>query len=154
MQLRTTSSIIIIKMKNILSLLLLLSATAFAGGLTPPESRALAFNQWYIEQLKENKSPLNDFNSLNQFVTRDTIAALIELYKDDSNNSDLPDADMFIKAQDYDDDWNQINIISSDFDAACTHIYVAFGKTRDHVVADCMVQEAGEWKIRSVTLIK
>lgn len=61
---------------------------------------------------------------------------------------------MFIKAQDYDDDWNQIDIISSDFDAACTHVYVAFGKTRDHVVADCMVKEAGEWKIRSVTLIK
>lgn len=83
-----------------------------------------------------------------------TIAAIKEMYSGDSNDKDMPDADMFIKAQDWDDDWNQITVLHSDFDAVCTNVYVAFGKKQDHVIADCLVEEQGKWKVRSATLIK
>ncbi|MFY7058210.1 hypothetical protein ACOT0M_17650, partial [Enterobacter cloacae complex sp. ZZL001] len=89
-----------------------------------------------------------------QGATSGTIAAIKEMYSGDSNDKDMPDADMFIKAQDWDDDWNQITVLHSDFDAVCTNVYVAFGKKQDHVIADCLVEEQGKWKVRSATLIK
>lgn len=142
-------------MKNLLISLLFVSPIALASAeMTPPERAALNFNKWYIGQLEKDASPLTDFTSLNKYVTSDTIKSLKKLYAGDSNDKDMPDSDMFIKAQDYNDDWNQVNVISSDFDAACTHVYIAFGDKKDHIIADCMVQENNKWKIRSVTLIK
>lgn len=142
-------------MKNLLISLLFVSPIVLASAeMTPPERAALNFNKWYIGQLEKDASPLTDFTSLNQYVTSETIKSLKKLYSGDSNDKDMPDSDMFIKAQDYNDDWNQVNVISSDFDAACTHVYIAFGDKKNHVIADCMVQENNKWKIRSVTLIK
>ncbi|MDU3832976.1 MAG: hypothetical protein E7G64_02565 [Enterobacter hormaechei] len=45
-------------------------------------------------------------------------------------------------------------VASGTFDAVCTNVYVAFGKKQDHVIADCLVEEQGKWKVRSATLIK
>jgi hypothetical protein len=61
---------------------------------------------------------------------------------------------MFIKAQEISDDWDQVELLRSDVDAACTNVYISFGKNKEHVIADCMVQESGVWKVRGVTLIK
>ncbi|NIF23692.1 DUF3828 domain-containing protein [Candidatus Pantoea multigeneris] len=142
-------------MKKLLIAALLLSPlAASAQASSPAELAALHFNQWYVGQLIARKEPLEDYANLGRYVTADTVQALKKIYQADSNDVDVPDADMFIKAQDYAADWNKINVISSDYDAACTNVYVAFGKKQDHVVADCMVQEAGNWKVRSVTLIK
>ena len=91
---------------------------------------------------------------MNEYVASGTIAAIKEMYSGDSNEKDMPDADMFIKSQDWDEDWDQITVLHSDFDAVCTNVYVAFGQKQDHVVADCLVQEKGKWKVRSATLIK
>jgi hypothetical protein len=54
----------------------------------------------------------------------------LKMYSGDSNEKDMPDADMFIKSQDWDEDWNQITVLHSEFDAVCTNVYIAFGKTR------------------------
>lgn len=142
-------------MRNLLlSFLLILPAVGHAAEPTPPEQSALKFNQWYIGQLKADKEPLTDFKALSPYVTSDTIKAIKALYSGDSNDKDLPDADMFIKAQDTEDDWSQVSLVVSDFDAVCTNVYIAFGKKKEHVVADCMVRESGVWKVRSVALIK
>ena len=118
------------------------------------EQAALKFNQWYIAQLNQNKPPVLNPDIMNDYVTSGTIAAIKKMYSGDSNEKDMPDADMFIKSQDWDEDWNQITVLHSEFDAVCTNVYIAFGKKQDHVVADCLVQEKGKWKIRSATLIK
>lgn len=142
-------------MKKLIISLLFVSPIALASAeMSPPERAALNFNKWYIGQLEKDTSSLIDFTSLNQFVTSDTIKSLKKIYSGDNNDKGMPDSDMFIKAQDYNDDWNQVNVISSDFDAACTHVYIAFGDKKDHIIADCMVQENNKLKIRSVTLIK
>ena len=57
---------------------------------------------------------------------------------------------MFIKAQDYSEDWRQIEIVSSDYDPVCMQVYVSFGTNKAHTVIDCMVQEGGAWKVQSV----
>ncbi|EOZ9391171.1 DUF3828 domain-containing protein [Enterobacter cancerogenus] len=137
-------------MKTGLLFLILLSPLSFAETLYEPDVTALEFNQWYIAQLNQNNPPVLDPDSLHDYVASGTIAAIKELYSGDSNEKDMPDADMFLKSQ----DWDQIKVLYSDFDAVCTNVYVAFGKKQDHVVADCLVQENGKWKVRSATLIK
>ena len=141
-------------MKKLWLLLLFISPGVFSGTeLTQPELAALKFNKWYIGQLKADRAPLADISTLAPYIANDTLKALKELYSGDSNDKELPDADMFIKAQDFDDDWGQIGVIRSDADAVCTNVYISFGKKKEHVVADCMMQESGKWKVRSVTLI-
>ena len=137
-----------------LLLLFALSPLAAAENIYAPGQAALKFNQWYIAQLDQNKPPVLNPDIMNEYVASGTIAAIKEMYSGDSNDKDMPDADMFIKAQDWDDDWNQITVLHSDFDAVCTNVYVAFGKKQDHVIADCLVEEQGKWKVRSATLIK
>ncbi|PNF11014.1 hypothetical protein A6J71_12995 [Enterobacter cancerogenus] len=141
-------------MKTGLLFLILLSPLSFAETLYEPDVTALEFNQWYIAQLNQNNPPVLDPDSLHDYVASGTIAAIKELYSGDSNEKDMPDADMFLKSQDWDEDWDQIKVLYSDFDAVCTNVYVAFGKKQNHVVADCLVQENGKWKVRSATLIK
>ena len=144
----------IMSSKPLFFLLFILSSLAGAETTYAPGLVALKFNQWYIAQLDQNKPPVLNPDIMNEYVASGTIAAIKEMYSGDSNDKDMPDADMFIKAQDWDDDWNQITVLHSDFDAVCTNVYVAFGKRQDHVIADCLVEEQGKWKVRSATLIK
>ena len=141
-------------MKALFFFLFALSPFAVADSISPPWMAALKFNQWYIAQLDQNKPPVLNPDIMNNYVAAETIAAIKEMYSGDSNEKDMPDADMFIKSQDWDEDWNQITVLHSDFDAVCTNVYIAFGKKQDHVVADCLVEEKGKWKVRSATLIK
>ena len=144
----------IMSSKPLFFLLFILSSLAGAETTYAPGLVALKFNQWDIAQLDQNKPPVLNPDIMNEYVASGTIAAIKEMYSGDSNDKDMPDADMFIKAQHWDDDWNQITVLHSDFDAVCTNVYVAFGKKQDHVIADCLVEEQGKWKVRSATLIK
>lgn len=134
----------------ILASLLLASCPVMAASPVGPEAAALKFNQWYISQLIQDKNPLTDYSGLNPYVTTSTIAAIKNIYSADSNEIDVPDADMFIKAQDFGSDWQQVSVISSEYDPVCTQIYVAFGAKQEHTVIDCMVMENGKWKVQSV----
>ncbi|QWZ47821.1 DUF3828 domain-containing protein [Enterobacter bugandensis] len=134
--------------------LLALSPLAVAESANAPGLAALKFNQWYMAQLNEDKPPVLNPDIMNEYVASGTINAIKEMYSGESNEKDMPDTDMFIKSQDWDEDWNQITILHSDFDAVCTTVYIAFGKKQDHVVADCLIEEQGKWKVRSATLIK
>lgn len=141
-------------MKILCFVLFALFPYAVAHSSSAPGQVALKFNQWYIAQLNQNKPPVLNPDIMKDYVASGTIAAIKEMYSGDSNDKDMPDADMFIKSQDWDEDWAQIAVLNSDFDAVCTNVYIAFGKKQDHVVADCLIQEKGKWKIRSATLIK
>ena len=141
-------------MKMLYFLLFILPPLANAASIYEPAHTALKFNEWYITQLNQDRPPVLNPETMMNYVSSETIAAIKEMYSGDSNEKDMPDADMFIKSQDWDDDWNVITVLYSDFDAVCTNVYVAFGKKKDHVVADCLVQEKGKWKVRSATLIK
>ncbi|MBV8043725.1 DUF3828 domain-containing protein [Pluralibacter sp.] len=141
-------------MRKLLILLFVLSPLAVASDVNQPAAVALTFNRWYINQLKQDKPPILNPDIMENYVFSPTIAAIKKMYSGDSNDKDMPDSDMFIKSQDWDDDWDQLTILQTDFDAVCTNVYIAFGKAKDHVVADCLVQEKGKWKIRSATLVK
>jgi len=142
-------------MKKILLALMLFTPLSFAdSNVKGAETAALNFNKWYVGQFMQDKFPLTDYSALSKYVTSDTISALKKVYSGNSNDVDAPDADMFIKAQDYENDWNQVSVISSDFDPVCTKVYVSFDTKKEHVVPECMKNKAGIWKVSSVTLIK
>lgn len=138
-------------MRSLLISSLLLCSSAYAV-VSPagPEETALKFNHWYVEQLIKENNPLMDYTGLSLYVTSSTINALKIANAADPNIEDVPDSDMFIKAQDYSADWQQIEIVSSDYDPVCRHVYVSFGANKAHTVIDCMVKEDGVWKVQSV----
>ena len=141
-------------MRSLLIIIFTLSSIAVASEHNQPATIAIKFNQWYISQLNQNNAPVLNPDTMGDYVASETIAAIKKLYSGDSNDKDMPDADMFIKAQDWGNDWDHVAVVSSDFDAVCTNIYIAFGQKQEHVVADCLIQANGKWKIRSATLIK
>lgn len=106
------------------------SLTSATQDVTPEALAALHFNQWYISQIIAGKAPLTDYPALSRYITRETIGKLKAMNKLDPNKNDLPDADMFIKARGYEDDWKTVNVVAQDYDAACMQVYVSFGKKR------------------------
>ncbi|HDT2077755.1 DUF3828 domain-containing protein [Enterobacter cloacae] len=138
-------------MKKILLAYLLLPSLSLAAQKLPPEATtALQFNRWYISQIMSGKDPLTDYRTLSRYVTRETISKLKAMEKLDPNEYDVPDVDMFIKAQGYENDWGAVSTRALDYDAACMQVYISFGKKQEHTVIDCMVKEEGVWKIQSV----
>ncbi|WP_407437410.1 DUF3828 domain-containing protein [Lelliottia sp.] len=136
--------------KLMLAALFLPAIVSAAQKLSPEASAALQFNKWYISQIMSGKEPLTDYAALSRYVTHETISRLKAMDKLDPNEYDVPDVDMFIKAQGYEDDWGTVNVRALDYDAACMQVYISFGKKRDHTVIDCMVKEDGAWKVQSV----
>ena len=140
-------------MKKILLALMLFTPLSFAdSNVKGAETAALNFNKWYVDQLMQDKSPLTDYSALSKYVTSDTISALKKLYRGGSNDVDVPDVDMFIKAQDYENDWNQVSVISSDFDPVCTNVYISIDPIKGIFLLIARHMETGGWKIRYITL--
>ncbi|MEG7494102.1 hypothetical protein V6E43_22525 [Enterobacter hormaechei] len=109
-------------MKPLYFLLFALSQLAAAENIYAPGQAALKFNQWYIAQLDQNKPHVLNPDIMNEYLASVPIPAIKEMCSGVSNVKDMPDADMFIKAQDWDDDWNQITIFHCGFDSVCTNV--------------------------------
>lgn len=142
-------------MRNYLFALLIASTCATAGtdsASLQPEKAALAFNKWYMQQINADKYPITDGHDIDKYVTRDTMKKLRKAQDPKYSDEMYYDADFFMKAQDWDDDWvTNVTVISSEYDPVCLNVWVAFGKQQKYIVVDCMVEEAGSWKIQSVT---
>ncbi|EIV2971237.1 DUF3828 domain-containing protein [Cronobacter sakazakii] len=133
-----------------IALLWPLVSQAAPAGLPASVRAAVQFNQWYVAALSQGKAPLSDYAGLSRYVTSGTLQKLKAQAALDPNEYDVPDVDMFIKAQGVGDDWQQIAAVASDVDAACEQVYIAFGEKQDHMVIDCMVKEGNAWKVQSV----
>lgn len=143
-------------MKYYLFALLIASACATADTYSTsslqPEKAALAFNKWYMQQINANKYPITDGYEIDKYVTSDTMKKLRKAQDPKYADEMYYDADFFIKAQDWDDDWvTDVTVISSDYDPVCLNVWVAFGKQQKYIVVDCMVKEDDSWKVQSVT---
>ncbi|EOW6735502.1 hypothetical protein ACOZ0S_003021 [Cronobacter dublinensis] len=137
-----------------MALLWPLVSLAAANDVPAPVTAAVQFNQWYIAQIARGKAPLTDYAGLSPYVTAGTLQKRKAQAALDPNDDDVPDVDMFIKAQGVGDDWQQITAVASDADAACNNVYIAFGKKQDHIVIDCMVEEGNVWKVQSVANVE
>lgn len=127
-----------------------------------PGKAALEFNRWYLQQYAENKNPLTH-HEIERYVTADTLKKMRKLDARTEEymrrTGDLPEfayeTDYFTKTQDISPDWpTHVSIVGADYDPACANVYVAFGKDKRFVLADCMVEEQHVWKVQSVTQIE
>ncbi|MBB3322741.1 hypothetical protein [Atlantibacter sp. RC6] len=133
-----------------------------------PAKAALEFNQWYLGHFKNIDShPVGkemrkyipiDGKEIEKYVTVDTLKKVRNrdaqtrlLVEKTGADFTYGDEDFFTKTEDIISDWpTNINVISADYDPVCATVYIALGKEQDYVVADCMVQEEGIWKVQSV----
>lgn len=136
-------------MKKLL-LLALMSSSAIANS-NDPVTQAVNFNSWYVSQIAQDKSPVNDDQKIDNYVTTETLQKLRRTQDPAYDDEEFYEADLFLKAQDIGDDWPQnVSAIAGDTDPVCVNVYIAFGKKQDHIVIDCMVKEKDIWKVQSV----
>ncbi|MBJ9270235.1 MULTISPECIES: DUF3828 domain-containing protein [Citrobacter] len=135
-------------MKRLILFTFLVSSFAMAG-IIPAGTQALKFNTWYIKLVTHNIIPVADNpTALEPYVIIDTLNKLKQAYI-----SDNLEEDYFLKVQDVaDEDWsNHISIDLIITDPICTNVYLTFGTGESsQKVIDCMVEEKGVWKIKSV----
>lgn len=135
-------------MKRLILFTFLFSSFAMAG-IVPADMQALKFNAWYIKQIAHNIIPVADNpTALEPFVSIDTLNELKQAYM----NNELEE-DYFLKVQDFaNEDWSKyISIDLTITDPICTNVYLTFGTGESsQKVIDCMVEENGVWKIKSV----
>ncbi|EJP5808342.1 DUF3828 domain-containing protein [Cronobacter sakazakii] len=143
--------------KTICTLLItaaLCSTTAVASDETleqKPQQAALNFNRWYISGFQNTHQDLLDSKQIRHYVTKTTLE---KLRRARPNENEFYDADFFIKAQDIlPDGTSHIVITDVEYDPVCTQVYVSFGQNPAHGVIDCMVKEAGIWKVQSVARV-
>ena len=136
-------------MKRLILFTFLFSSFAMAE-IVPADMQALKFNAWYIKQIAHNIIPVADNpTALEPFVSIDTLNKLKQAYM----NNELEE-DYFLKVQDFaNEDWSKhISIDLIIADPICTNVYLTFGTGESsQKVIDCMVEEKGVWKIKSVT---
>ncbi|EPS2710086.1 DUF3828 domain-containing protein [Cronobacter turicensis] len=130
------------------------STTAVASDETleqHPQQAALNFNRWYISGFQNAHQDLLDSKEIRHYVTKTTLE---KLRRARTNENEFYDADFFIKAQDILPDWaSHIVVRDVEYDPVCTQVYVSFGQNPVHGVIDCMVKEAGIWKVQSVARV-
>ena len=135
-------------MKRLILFTFLFSSFAMAG-IIPADTQALKFNAWYIKQIAHNIIPVADEpTALEPYVIIDTLNKLKQAYR----NNELEE-DYFLKVQDFaDKDWSKhISIDLIIADPICTNVYLTFGTGESsQKVIDCIVEDNGVWKIKSV----
>ena len=132
--------------------LLVLGLPAAAAEAPSPQATVTEFYQWYMHAVKADRYPLRDDQpTLRKYVA----AALIARLKKADASDDPPDADYFIQAQDWGDDW-ETNIAVTDAlierGTATLVVVLGAGAGSEHRrLRVGLVQAGGAWKIQSVT---
>lgn len=109
--------------------------------------QAIAFYQWYIGQIMQNKLPIQDNDpALEKYVARDTVKAL-------RTSKVSTDVDFFLRSNGPDEeDWlPNVRVVGTDVDPVCVNLYMVLGKRSPQHLVSCYVQEDGACKLRSVT---
>lgn len=129
-------------------------ATA-AHGAAPPiraEVSTQAFYQWYLSELSGDRDPFSDHP---QQYGAHVSQALVKEISTAMNSAEGLDADYFLQAQDYLDDWlGSINtsVISHHPNSAL--VLVTLGRDKETIrrLRITLIVENGAWKIRKVRL--
>lgn len=144
------------------------SALSAAPSYGEPAEAALEFNRWYLGHFSNiDQHPVGkemrkyvplDGHEIERYVTADTLKKVRSsdtqtraIVKSTGQDFTYADEDFFTKTEDILSDWpGNVTVISADYDPVCATVYVALGKEKDYIVADCMVLEKGVWKVQSV----
>ncbi|NHZ34624.1 DUF3828 domain-containing protein [Massilia rubra] len=127
-----------------------LSFPALAAELPSPAVTTSDFYKWYIHSLVANHQPLSDEKvKLGTYVSKSLIAEIEKRM----NSEDGLDADYFIQAQDYFDDWEKnISVTKSRISGNTATVRVTLGASKEsiHHLELTLKKEDSVWKIRRV----
>jgi hypothetical protein len=114
------------------------------------EATVSEFYKWHLHLLAQNKEPLlDDRATISKYASR----ALLGEIEKKLHSADGMEADYFIQAQDYLDDWeSNISIARPDIQGPMATVKVVLGATREsrYKLALKLIREDGAWKIREV----
>jgi len=126
------------------------SFPALAAELSSPAVTTSAFYKWYIHSLVTNHEPLNDEKiKLGTYVSKSLIAEIEKRM----NSEDGLDADYFIQAQDYHDDWEKsISVTKPKISGNTATVLVTLGASKESIqhLELTLKKEDRVWKIRKV----
>ena len=115
-----------------------------------PEAKVEAFYKWYLSSLRQNREPLTqDEATLKKYVT----SALIDKIKKQMNSPDGLEADWFLQAQDYLDDWeSNVSAAKAVIKGTEATTTVTLGAKDDtkHKLRVRLKKILGDWKIAGV----
>jgi hypothetical protein len=123
---------------------------AVAQAPATPESRARQFYSWYLHELNAERNPISNSRGLRKYVTTRMVRS-IERALGRENGID---ADIFIDAQDFDEQWEQ-NITASKavINGGTARVTITLrgpSSSWNRRLRLGLKKEAGEWKIDSV----
>lgn len=125
-----------------------------AGTPLAPDATASAFYNWYLHSLSTDRDPLRDDKiQLSAYVSK----ALIKEIERQINSANGLDADYFIQAQDYFDDWlTHISVTKPAINGDTASVVVTLGATKESSwkLAVALKKECGIWKIRKVRALQ
>lgn len=124
--------------------------SALAGIPLTPDATVSKFYNWYLHALTTDHDPLRDDRpKLSAYVSK----ALIQDINRRMNSADGLDADYFIQAQDYLDDWGtNISVTKPEINGNTAVLVVTLGATEEsrHRLRLTLKKERDIWKIRKV----
>jgi hypothetical protein len=124
---------------------------AASAAETTPQAVVSEFYAWYLRAVARDQDPLHDEPAtLRKFVSG---ALIVEIEKKLKSRDGL-DADYFMQAQDYLDDWlDNISVSPAQIKGATATTAVYLGKSADkkYGLSVSLVNEQGAWKVRKVT---
>jgi hypothetical protein len=123
---------------------------AAADAQKSPEAVATEFYSWYVKTIEANHDPMTDYPAeLSAYVSK----PLIEEVRRAMSEEDGLEADYFIQAQDYLDDWSaNVRATKSKIHGNTATLELILGaspETRQRL-ALTLIREQQHWKIRNV----
>lgn len=132
---------------------LFITQSVLAETSLAPDAFVSEFYGWYLHSLAADHDPFRDDRTkLSKYVSK----ALIKEIERRMNSANGLDADYFIQAQDYLDDWeNNISVAMPKINGNTASVVVTLGATKDsrHRLALILMKEDRVWKIRKIRAI-
>ncbi|QBH97661.1 DUF3828 domain-containing protein [Limnobaculum zhutongyuii] len=115
-----------------------------------PQQQVIAFYHWYMTNIERLPSAEpEDKKTFEQYISQETLNLLNKI-----NNSEDPlDADYYLSAQDYGDNWaSEIEVLRESIDGNSAEVDIHLGKTNDmeQTLYISLRLEHGAWKIYRV----
>ena len=115
-----------------------------------PQRAVSDFYVWYLGELQADRDPLNDQAAM---LSAKVSRVLVREIRHARASPDGLEADYFIQAQDYANDWLghvAVRVVRANRDVATTAVDLGLDRATQRRLSVTLVREDGRWKLRRV----
>jgi hypothetical protein len=127
----------------------LIIPTLIHGQVSSPQASVRSFYKWYVHSLNRGGNPIENKTGLQKYVTARLVGRIAKALK----SEDGIDADYFLSAQDFDEDWERNITVSTPVikgETARLTVTLTGRHIRKDKLSVFMKRETGAWKIDKV----